>query len=152
MKLISELKTLRGQISKRKKETVKLLKAKDTLLIEKNNLLTELSEIRQFLDEENKQTCQASTLEEESESSDEKGEREYAQRNRENKGRCRPVIHSSTSSDASSSSNGSSNNSSSGSTNSSTDSINDSSSHTIIVAAIVAAVVVFKLAAIRKCH
>ena len=35
-KLISELKTLRGQISKRKKESVKLLKAKDTLLKEKN--------------------------------------------------------------------------------------------------------------------
>ena len=147
MKLISELKTLRDQISKRKKETVKLLKAKDTLIIEKNKLLTE---IREFLDEENKQTCQASTLEEESESSDEKGEWEYAQRNRENKGRS--VIHSSTSSDASSSSNGSSNNSSSGSTNSSTDSISDSCNHTIIVAAIVAAVIVFKPAAIRKCN
>ena len=36
-KLISGLKTLRGQISKRKKESVKLLKAKDTLLKEKNN-------------------------------------------------------------------------------------------------------------------
>ena len=34
-KLISELKTLRGQISKRKKESVKLLKAKDTLFKKK---------------------------------------------------------------------------------------------------------------------
>ena len=39
-KLISGLKTLRGQISKRKKESVKLLKAKDTLLKEKINLRT----------------------------------------------------------------------------------------------------------------
>ena len=64
-KLISELKTLRGQISKRKKESVKLLKAKNTLLKEKINLRTELSEIRQFLDEQSKQTCRATTFNEE---------------------------------------------------------------------------------------
>ena len=125
-KLISELKTLRGQITKRKKESVKLLKAKDTLLKEKINLRTELSEIRQFLDEQSKQTCQATTLNEESVSSDEVGVWEYAHRNRKNKLRCRPVIYSSTSSDASSIS---SSNSSSSSSNNSTDSSTISRSH-----------------------
>ena len=62
--LIYVLKTLRGQISKRKKETVKLLKAKDTLLREKINLRAELSEVRQFLDEQRKQTSQATSLNE----------------------------------------------------------------------------------------
>ena len=82
-KLISELKTLRGQISKRKKESVKLLKAKDTLTCEeKINLRTKLREIRHFLDEQSKQTCQATTLNEESVSSDEVGVWEYAHRNR----------------------------------------------------------------------
>ena len=95
--LISELKTLRGQISKRKKESVKLLKAKDTLLKEKNNLRTELSEIRQFLDEQNKQTCHATIFNEESVSSNEVGVWEYAHRNRKNKRRCRPVMYRSTS-------------------------------------------------------
>ena len=123
-KLISELKTLRGQISKRKKESVKLLKAKDTLLKEKINLRTELREIRQFLDEQSKQTCQATTLNEESVSSDEEGVWEYAHRNRKNKRRCRPVMYSSsTSSDASSISSSNSSSSSSGSNN-----ITDSSS------------------------
>ena len=123
-KLISELKTLRGQISKRKKESVKLLKAKDTLLKEKINLRTELREIRQFLDEQSKQTCQATTLNEESVSSDEESVWEYAHRSRKNKRRCRPVMYSSsTSSDASSISSSNSSSSSSGSNN-----ITDSSS------------------------
>ena len=39
-------------MSKRKKNSVKLVKAKDTLLKENINLRTELSEIRQFLDEQ----------------------------------------------------------------------------------------------------
>ena len=61
---------------------MKLLKAKDTLLKEKISLRTELSEIRQFLAEQNKQTCQATTFNEESVSSDEVGVWEYAHRNR----------------------------------------------------------------------
>ena len=122
-KLISELITLRGQISKRKKESVKLLKAKYTLLKEKINLRTELREIRQFLDEQSKQTSQATTLNEESVSSDEVGVWEYAHRNRKNKRRCRPVMYSnSTSSDASSIS-------SSRGSNNSTDSSSVSRSH-----------------------
>ena len=106
---------------------MKLLKAKDTLLKEKINLRTELSEIRQFLDEQSKQTCQATTLNEESVSSIEVGVWEYANQNRKNKRRCRHMIHSSTSSDACNIS--SSNSSSSSSSNNSTDSSTDSSSH-----------------------
>ena len=102
---------------------------KDTLLKEKINLRTELREIRQFLDEQSKQTCQATTLNEESVSSDEVGVWEYAHRNRKNKRRCRPVMYSSsTSSDASSISSSNSSSSSSGSNNS-TDSSSVSRSH-----------------------
>ena len=100
-KLKAEVKKPRGINSKRNKDTVKLIRAKDTLLKEKIMLRTELSEMRKSVKKQDNSPYPATAIPVQTESSDSENDWQYVYRNRKQKLRYKPTIKSSSKSSSS---------------------------------------------------